>query len=355
MNFFYVLMITAAVLAIKISSEDKAKENKQSFFENEYTVRTESCKQKDVSDERKNTPCKFNDGISYEDFTHIVKSSKKHIKRIKEILVDKAVVYCTVESQTGYSDWNFQVDFNDWGHLTGTYWKTSENSDSNIPKRFGDLISGAIQQLLYSKHINLPEYSDYIDSSNILETPLNLSYFEKSSFIKKLLSRKKQVLLTFDSCHLIREHIYFVISALKKNGFKNITSVPVKDIGKNSNNYPFEVAQITIDGVSSFKHGELFCIYAEIRILYHAKQEIKMPHTMRFFKNKNYIKVGDELESMGFSNIYERKINDLVTGWIKKNGSVEEVLVEINDKKIPINKNQLYEFDTKIIILYHTF
>lgn len=44
---------------------------------------------------------------------------------------------------------------------------------------------------------------------------------------------------------------------------------------------------------------------------------------------------------MGFSNIYERKINDLVTGWIKKNGSVEEVLVEINDKKIPINKNQL--------------
>ena len=65
------------------------------------------------------------------------------------------------------------------------------------------------------------------------------------------------------------------------------------------------------------------------------------------------LKVGDELESMGFSNIYERKINDLVTGWIKKNGSVEEVLVEINDKEVPINKNQLYEFDTKIIILYH--
>lgn len=67
------------------------------------------------------------------------------------------------------------------------------------------------------------------------------------------------------------------------------------------------------------------------------------------------LKVGDELESMGLSNIYERKINDLVTDWIKKDGSVEEVLVEINDKEVPINKNQLYEFDTKIIILYHTF
>lgn len=32
MNFFYVLMIAAAVLAIKISSEDKAKENKQFFL-----------------------------------------------------------------------------------------------------------------------------------------------------------------------------------------------------------------------------------------------------------------------------------------------------------------------------------
>lgn len=53
---------------------------------------------------------------------------------------------------------------------------------------------------------------------------------------------------------------------------------------------------------------------------------------------------------MGFSNIYERKINDLVTGWIKKNGSVEEVLVEINDKEIPINKNQLYEFDDRFTI-----
>lgn len=59
------------------------------------------------------------------------------------------------------------------------------------------------------------------------------------------------------------------------------------------------------------------------------------------------LKVGDELESMGLSNIYERKLNDLVTGWIKKNGSVEKVLVEINDKEIPINKNQLYDLIQK--------
>lgn len=59
------------------------------------------------------------------------------------------------------------------------------------------------------------------------------------------------------------------------------------------------------------------------------------------------LKVGNELESMGLSNIYERKINDLVTGWIKKDGSVEEVLVEINDKEVPINKNQLYDLIQK--------
>lgn len=209
--------------------------------------------------------------------------------------------------------------------------------------------------MLNSKHINLPEYSDYIDSSNILEMPFNLSYCEKSNFIKKLLSRKKQILLDFDSCYLVGEHIYFVISVLKKNGFKNIISVPVKDVGKTSDNYVFEVAQITIDGVSSFREGELFRKYAEVHILYHAKQEIRMPYTTRFFKNKNYIKVGDELENMGFSNIYERKIDNLMTGWMRKNGSVKKVLVKINDEEIPINKNQLYEFDTEIIILYRTF
>ena len=72
-------------------------------------------------------------------------------------------------------------------------------------------------------------------------------------------------------------------------------------------------------------------------------------------KNKNYVGVGDQLQNLGFSNIYERKLHDLATGWLTKNGSVEEVLVNIGGEETVIQKKRAYDFDVEIIISYHTF
>ena len=58
---------------------------------------------------------------------------------------------------------------------------------------------------------------------------------------------------------------------------------------------------------------------------------------------------------MGFSNIRERKIKDLILGWITKNGSVEKVLIECDGKEVPIKRNHLYDYDAEIVIEYHTF
>ena len=76
---------------------------------------------------------------------------------------------------------------------------------------------------------------------------------------------------------------------------------------------------------------------------------------MSYFRKKNYVDVGDQLQGIGFSNVYERKIEDLITGWITKDGSVEQVLVNIDGEELPISKNRFYEFDTKIVITYHTY
>lgn len=94
---------------------------------------------------RKSTLCYFNDGISHEQFEAIVKKAGKHIKRLKELTVDGPVVYGTVRTQSGLSDWYFKADFNDYGHITGTYWLSSDNDDSNIPKHVADNISSMIQ------------------------------------------------------------------------------------------------------------------------------------------------------------------------------------------------------------------
>ncbi len=57
---------------------------------------------------------------------------------------DGPVVYGIVESQSGLSEWSFTIDFNDYGHITGEYWITTDNDDSIIPERVAGRIREAI-------------------------------------------------------------------------------------------------------------------------------------------------------------------------------------------------------------------
>ena len=61
-----------------------------------------------------------------------------------KVAVDGPIVYGMVQSQSGISDWYFMLDFNDYGHITGTFRCTSDNEDSNIPTRLGSLIQDEI-------------------------------------------------------------------------------------------------------------------------------------------------------------------------------------------------------------------
>lgn len=101
-------------------------------------------KERAEQERRRNTPCRFVDGFSEYEFKQIVKKAGKNIRRLSEVSVDGPVVYGVVQSQSGISEWNFKLDFNDYGHITGTYWLSSDNDDSNIPERLGDLIRSAI-------------------------------------------------------------------------------------------------------------------------------------------------------------------------------------------------------------------
>lgn len=99
---------------------------------------------------RRNSPCHFNDGISENDFRDIAMKAKKKIRRIKEYSVDGPIVRGTVRSNSGISSWDFRIDFNDYGHITGKYWLTSENYDSGIPTAIADNICVGIREFLNS-------------------------------------------------------------------------------------------------------------------------------------------------------------------------------------------------------------
>ncbi len=80
--------------------------------------------------------------------------------------------------------------------------------------------------------------------------------------------------------------------------------------------------------------------------------EAKTPSGSSVQKGKDYNKVVDDFKSKGFKNIKTEKLEDLVTGWMTKNGEVEEVSIggDVNysaDKWVPS--------DTEVIIKYHTF
>ena len=94
---------------------------------------------------RRDTPCRFVDGFSEYEFESMVKRAGKKIRRISELTVEGPFVYGTVRSQSGISEWSFQLDFNDYGHITGSYWMTTDNSDSSIPDRLGHLIQCELQ------------------------------------------------------------------------------------------------------------------------------------------------------------------------------------------------------------------
>ena len=86
----------------------------------------------DEEKRRKNTVCHFDGEISEEEFYVIVKRGGKGIRRITSLYAEGTMVYGTVRSQSGISNWCFTVDFNDYGKLTGKYWISTENNDSNI-------------------------------------------------------------------------------------------------------------------------------------------------------------------------------------------------------------------------------
>lgn len=82
---------------------------------------------------RMNTPCEFDGPIAEEEFQAIVRSAAKTIRRLKVLEIDGPVVRCSVRSASGISTWEFTLDFNDYGEITGKCWTETKNEDSTIP------------------------------------------------------------------------------------------------------------------------------------------------------------------------------------------------------------------------------
>lgn len=75
--------------------------------------------------------------------------------------------------------------------------------------------------------------------------------------------------------------------------------------------------------------------------------EAKTPSGSSIQKGKDYQKVVDEFESSGFTNIKLEKLDDLVTGWLTKDGEVESVSV---DGDTGYSADTWYPADAEVVI-----
>ena len=339
-----------------IERESQKREQEYSEWKRKWELeRAESERYRNVNQIRRQMPCLFIDNLSPTLLKSLASEVASKITRIKNVSVHGAVIYATVESQTGLSDWEFNIDFNNWGHIDGTYWTYSENNDSSIPKHFGKTLSGKICEYIRNNNIIVPNFSDTVDANTALGTSNGLDTHYREGFMQKLFRKGiRHINIEYYANYFNGEHIYPVISLLKQMGFVNIKSIPIEDVDNKTHHYIYEVDNVYIDGKANFRYGDTFPHNAEVVIYYHSKRRILLPSSADKFKRKNYVAVANYLQELGFTEIYERKINDLVVGFITKDGSVENIFID-EGKEVSIVQGKPYYYDTKIIICYHTY
>lgn len=104
---------------------------------------------------RKNTVCYFDERISFEDFKNIAVKVAKPIKRLY-VSVDHHLVRGHVKTVSGIDSWEFELDFNDFGKITGSFWWSfCENMDSNIPDNYAKNLRLEIQDFISYKEKNV--------------------------------------------------------------------------------------------------------------------------------------------------------------------------------------------------------
>lgn len=101
----------------------------------EEMERLEREREKEQEQERtrRNIPCNFNEYLSSNDFESIVHQECNRIRRVTTVQVTGCFIYGEFVSHSGLSRYSFEIDFNDYGKVTGKYWLIQENEDSTIP------------------------------------------------------------------------------------------------------------------------------------------------------------------------------------------------------------------------------
>lgn len=337
-----------------------------------------------------NAHCNFKDGISKKQFENMVRQAYKSTKRLTALYNKGTVVYGTVKSQSGLTEWHFNIDFNDCGYITGQYWINSDNDDSDIPEKIAQIISLNIVSFLVrdgevaledGNHANVHkenmDYEDYRKMLGIIRSKAEIDrkHERKRKTIKKIMlyfilailifligivifayykytEHQKSIEVGISSTYAVGKDYQTIVNALENNGFTNIHTYPDYDLEYENISQENIISEIEIHGKDFFDESSKYPYDSNIYIKYHMVKNICVPISAKEAKKMNYNELIKLLSESGFVNIKTQAEYDLITGWINKDGFVDEITINGETK---FTKNSTYRPDVEILITYHTF
>ena len=146
---------------------------------------------------------------------------------------------------------------------------------------------------------------------------------------------------------------YDVYRTFEKNGFTNISTRPLDDLSSAQKEKDDVVEYITIDGKQDFKNGDRFMSNVEVLIYYHNIDMLFAPFSSdELSKDELFENVKQQFEKAGFTNVSCVPIDDLILGFITKDGQIENVSI---NGVTEFKDFDMFPFDAEVIIEYHTF
>lgn len=136
---------------------------------------------------------------------------------------------------------------------------------------------------------------------------------------------------------------------LKQRGFTNIHIQEIQEC----NNYVLEhIAYVSINGNRQFDSDDLISYNSKIIIACYSKQKILFPYAKDDIAKKHPTEIYQTLTTKGFINITTLGTNKLTCETFHKNGEIKKITIDGNDS---YKKNQKFDYDSEIVIMYHSF
>lgn len=266
--------------------------------------------------------CKEDMGVSPLEFEIIVRKQAHSIERIIHVEVEGYCVYCVAETTRGTSEWEFSIDFDDNGHVTGNYDIRSENYESNIPEHFAK----KIQRALMNKDID-NAFKKSVDDVKLAEAVNEHSRIQAKREATRTAERIEKERIAFETA-------------------KRQIELKDKENARTHRIIIFLIMLLVFLVVA----GGIFIFFTERQ---HKKaNEIHPPAYSSDFLEKNYEDVNAMFIEAGFKNIkLKTKKVSLIQRITKDEGDVYKVTIAGDEE---FSKSDWFKKDSRVTIMYYT-